>query len=121
MQQAQTYRKRSLECLSKAFQELEAGDLTQASEKGWGAAAQMVKAVAHDKGMEHHSHHSHRSHLFAAQDIEKNISGDTATQFAFAEQLHRNFYEDTLDRAGVMIRLEKVGGFVDSLDTLLPA
>jgi hypothetical protein len=32
----------------------------------------MVKAVAHDKGMEHHSH---RSLLFAAQDIEKNIGG----------------------------------------------
>jgi uncharacterized protein (UPF0332 family) len=117
MQQAHTYQERSREYLSKAFQELEAGDLTQASEKGWGAAAQMVKAVAHDKGMEHHSH---RSLLFAAQDIEKNNGGATATQFAFAEQLHRNFYEDTLDRAGVTMRLEQVASFVDSLDRLLP-
>ena len=108
MQRAQTYQERSREYLGKAFQELADGDLTQASEKGWGAAAQMVKAVAQDKGMEHHSH---RSLLFAAQHIEKDIGGDTATQFAFAEQLHRNFYEDTLDRAGVTMRLEQVASF----------
>ena len=117
MQQAQTYQERSREYLSKAFQELADGDLTQASEKGWGAAAQMVKAVANDRGMEHHSH---RSLLLAAQNIENNLGGDVATQFAFAEQLHRNFYEDTLDRAGVTMRLEQVASFVDSLDRLLP-
>ena len=117
MQQAQTYQERSREYLSKAFQELADGDLTQASEKGWGAAAQMVKAVANDRGMEHHSH---RSLLLAAQNIENNLGGDAATQFAFAEQLHRNFYEDTLDRAGVTMRLEQVASFVDSLDRLLP-
>ena len=32
--------------LGKAHQALEDGDLIQASEKGWGAAAQAVKAVA---------------------------------------------------------------------------
>ena len=117
MQQAQTYQERSREYLSKAFQELADGDLTQASEKGWGAAAQMVKAVANDRGMEHHSH---RSLLITAQNIENNLGGDAATQFAFAEQLHRNFYEDTLDRAGVTMRLEQVASFVDSLDRLLP-
>ena len=117
MQQARTYRERSREYLSKALQELEAGDLTQASEKGWGAAAQMVKAVAQDQGMEHHSH---RSILLVAQHIETDIGGDAATQFAFAEQLHRNFYEDTLDRAGVTMRLEQVATFVDSLHRLLP-
>jgi hypothetical protein len=37
-----------------------------------------------------------------------------------SEQLHRNFYEDTLDRAGVTMRLEQVASFVDSLDRLLP-
>ena len=117
MQQAQTYQERSREYLSKAFQELADGDLTQASEKGCGAAAQMVKAVANDRRMEHHSH---RSLLLTAQNIENNLGGDAATQFAFAEQLHRNFYEDTLDRAGVTMRLEQVASFVDSLDRLLP-
>ena len=64
MQQAQTCQQRSREYLAKAFQELEVGDLTQASEKGWGAAAQMVKAVADQRGVEHRSH---RSILFAAE------------------------------------------------------
>ena len=118
MQQAQTYQERSREYLAKALQELADGDLTQASEKGWGAAAQMVKAVADQRGIEHYSH---RSILLAAQNIETDIGGDTATQFAFAEQLHRNFYEDTLDHAGVTMRLEQVVSFVDSLERLLPA
>ena len=45
-QQVKTYQERSREYLAKAFEELEAGDLTQASEKGWGAAAQIVQAAA---------------------------------------------------------------------------
>ena len=56
MQQAQTYRERSREYLSKAFQELAEGDLTQASEKGWGAAALIIKAVADERGMRHNHH-----------------------------------------------------------------
>ena len=56
VQQTRAYRDRSREYLAKAFRELEDGDLTQASEKGWGAAAQMVKAVADERGMDHHYH-----------------------------------------------------------------
>ena len=36
--------------LTKAGGYLAEGDLLQASEKGWGAAAQMVKAVAEARG-----------------------------------------------------------------------
>ena len=56
MLQDTTYRDQSKIFLEKAFRELEEGDLLQASEKGWGAAAQMVKAVAQERGWEHDSH-----------------------------------------------------------------
>ena len=36
--------------LDQANAELETGDLRQASEKGWGAAAQIVKAAAQNRG-----------------------------------------------------------------------
>ena len=42
--------------LSQARAELAAGDVRQASEKGWGAAAQIVKAVAHSRGWQHRGH-----------------------------------------------------------------
>ena len=40
------YREQSRRFLEQARSELREGDLAQASEKGWGAASQMVKAVA---------------------------------------------------------------------------
>ncbi len=48
-----TYREQSLACLERAYAELEAGDLLQASEDGWGAAEAILKAVAQERGWEH--------------------------------------------------------------------
>ena len=118
MQPTQTYQERSREYLAKAFQELEAGDLTQAAEKGWGAASQMVKAVADERGIEHRSH---RAILFMAQQLARE-TGDTELDALFdaASTLHRNFYEDTLDREGIERRLHSVEQFVDKVERLLP-
>ena len=54
--QTPTYRAASRGLLAQATRELDAGDSRQASEKAWGAAAQMVKAVAQDRGWQHDSH-----------------------------------------------------------------
>ena len=51
-----TYRNQSKAFLEQAHNELRAGDLLQASEKGWGAASQMVKAVAESRGWQHDQH-----------------------------------------------------------------
>ena len=42
----QKYQQSSQQFLTQARSELTAGDLQQASEKGWGAATQMLKAIA---------------------------------------------------------------------------
>ncbi len=41
---------------AQARAELAGGDARQASEKGWGAAAQIVKAVANSRGWQHRGH-----------------------------------------------------------------
>ena len=53
MQRTTTYREQSRRgvFLAQAHEELAKGDLQQASEKGWGAASQMVKAVAQERGL----------------------------------------------------------------------
>ena len=56
MHQNATYQEQSKVFLERAYAELEAGDLHQASEKGWGAATQILKAVAEERGWEHASH-----------------------------------------------------------------
>ena len=58
MQRATTYREQSRIFLGQAQEELSKGDLQQASEKGWGAAAHMVKAIAQRRGWYDRGHRS---------------------------------------------------------------
>ena len=58
----QQYLQASERFLAQARRELADDDLAQASEKGWGAAAQMLKAIAEQRGWEHSRHrHYHRT------------------------------------------------------------
>lgn len=52
----ETYAKQSRTFLQKSRDYLASGDLHQASEKGWGAAAHMAKAVATARGWEYERH-----------------------------------------------------------------
>ena len=105
--------------LSQAFEELDAGDLLQASEKGWGAAAQMVKAVAVERGWEHHRHKELR---LAVNELHKGTNNsDIALGFAMAESLQTNSYEDWLAARTVKDYLELVSAFVGQLEEVLDA
>ena len=53
---SQQYQQASERLLAQARQEQADGDLAQASEKGQGATAQMLKAVAEQRGWENHRH-----------------------------------------------------------------
>ena len=55
---SQQYRQASERFLAQARQEFADGDLAQASEKGWGATAQMLKAIAQQRGWQHHRHNN---------------------------------------------------------------
>ena len=117
MQQAQTYQQRSRENLAKAYQELEAGDLTQASEKGWGAAALMVKVIAQQRGWRHRRH----NWLYAAVDDLARETGDEELNrlFRLASDLHTNFYEGFYRPGQVRAGLSDVEGFVERVERLL--
>ena len=52
----QKYRQGSRTLLAQARSELAIGDVRQVSEKGWGAAALMLKAIAEQRGWEHGKH-----------------------------------------------------------------
>jgi len=105
------------ELLSKAFGELAQGDLRQASEKGWGAAAQMVKAVAERRGWEHNGH----AFLFEAVRRVVNETRDTRVGelFHIANSLHINFYENWLPEDLVRSGLDNVNELVERLEQLL--
>ncbi len=102
--------------MEKAWKYFHEGDLVQASEKGWGAAAQMVKAAAEARGWRHDGH----GELFRAIDQLADEAGDeqVRTLFHFANSLHINFYEGWLPREMVRSGLIRVGELVDNLQRL---
>ena len=117
MQQTQTYHERSRHYLGQAREEFRQGDLLQASEKGWGAAAQIIKALADERGI----NHRHHSSLQVVVDTIMQETGDTDFNVLFesANGLHRNFYEGRMARATVELHLHRVGQFVDKVEKLL--
>ena len=92
------------EFLVKARAHLADGDLLQASEKGWGAAAQMVKAVADTRGWEHKTH----ADLYHVVDLVAKELSDSRVQILFrsASALHQNFYEGDMREAAVATGLD---------------
>ena len=103
--------------LAQAIEELERDDLRQASEKGWGAAAEILKAVAAERGWAHQSHRA----LYGIVDtlVEETGDQDLRRQFATAGQLHTNFYEGWFSRAAVEAHLGDVARFVERVERLL--
>ena len=91
----QQYERTSQHFLEQAKRELADGDLAQASEKGWGATAQMLKAIAEQRGWDHSRHrHYHRA---ASRLRSETGDGDIHRLFAVASALHENFYENDMD------------------------
>ena len=113
----QKYQNDSRTLLAQAHAELLQGDIRQASEKGWGAAAQMLKAVAEDRGWEH-ERHRHFSRIASRLRYELG-DGDLYRQFRVAEGLHENFYEDTLPAEDVELDLLDVANLLDKLEPLV--
>ena len=112
-----SYRESARELLEKARDELTAGDVRQASEKGWGATAQMLKAIAQRDGV---PHHSHAALARIASEVHRQTGDDDiATWFAIAQNLHVNFYEDNLSSEFVHIYLNQISLMVGRLERYL--
>ncbi len=112
-----TCRQQSRAFLEQAQRELRAGDLRQASEKGWGAAAQIVKAAAESRGWEHDQH---RLLLRAVDRLSQEQSDiEIWRLFGSSRSLHENFYEGEMRAATVTKLLEDVARLVDIVDALV--
>ena len=106
------------EFLAKGREYLSTGDLHQASEKGWGAAAHMAKAVAVAQGWQYTRH----SHFHRVMNRAGRLSGNTRLPFLHgrAEILHINYYElkEDLDAGQIGQDLESVEEMLDILAPL---
>ena len=105
--------------LAQAYEEFAKGDFVQASEKGWGATAQIVKAIAQERGW---SHNSHRD-LYQVVNALRHETGDAelATLFRAGSTLHVNFYENAYTGETVEDHLRDIERFVERAEGLLGA
>ena len=112
------YAAQAREFLVKGREYLAAGDLPQASEKGWGAAAHMAKAVALAQGWQYSQH----SHFHRVMNQAREMIGDEYLSFLHgrAEILHVNICEmkQDLDAGRISRDLECMGELVDLLAPL---
>lgn len=103
----------SKEYLKKAFEYLERNELSQASEKGWGAAVLAVKAWAEKYGLKHFRH----------RDLEEVINKiwrelkdfEIIKLWSLALRLHSNFYENFMDKELIEKHLQAIEEFIEKV------
>ncbi|TLX98606.1 MAG: hypothetical protein E6K96_00120 [Thaumarchaeota archaeon] len=110
---SQAYERLNGKYLKEAQRLISKRDYTQASEKLWGTAAEMVKAVAARKGIELGTHPSLWD--FVSQLDKEHPELMLKKDFSYAGNLHQNFYEDWLGRDYIEEGLAIMKSFVEKL------
>ena len=111
------YRQQARVFLTKAHEYLADDDLHQASEKGWGAAAWMAKAVAEVQGWEYETHPQFPVVMYNASVLAQNDRVRLWGRSAVG--LHRNFYTRRLFLLPEDIE-RSLGDMAELLDALEP-
>ncbi|MCY4558731.1 MAG: hypothetical protein OXF79_20615 [Chloroflexi bacterium] len=106
----------SVEFLRRSREYLAQGELLQASEKGWGAAAHAAKSYAATRQLQY-NHHEQLNDLITEMRLETHI--DLVREWHInANKLHSNFYDDNLDALTIAIYLDDVAKIVNLIRQL---
>lgn len=97
---------------------LRQGNLVQASEKSWAAAACGLKAIAEQRGWRHQSH----SLLYdlSGQVADELSRPDLRDLFAVANSMHQNLYENWMPEEGVEHGVGRVKEYLAELASVSP-
>ncbi len=112
------YRQQAREFLAYSREFLAAGNLHQASEKGWGAAAWMTKAAATAQGWEYNKYDQFSVVLNKA----RQLTGDDRIRSlrSIANELHGNYYKRKflLSADSIELDLDSMAELLDILEPL---
>ena len=112
----ETYANQSREFIALAHQELAQGDLLQASEKAWGAAAAAIKSVAEMRGWQHNAHTLINAAIWR---ISREYRRPRVLELmAWANNLHQNYYEYYLGPDEVTLGITRVEELLDILEAV---
>ena len=112
------YESQAREFLANSWDFLAAGRLHQASEKGWGAAAHMAKAVAVAQGWEYGNHAEFSDVMYQAGRLANNPR--IRELRGVANELHLNYYKRKrhLNAGAIRSDLETVAELLEILHPL---
>ncbi len=99
--------------LARSRSYLAEGDLHQASEKGWGAAAHLVKAIAKAQGWDYEHHDQFDDVIERACDLFRQPSIEGRGQNA-AHYLHRNYY-----RHPSLLKADRICNRLDDVENMM--
>ncbi len=111
------HRERSRHFLDLVDDELACGELEEASNKVWGAAAHAIKAAAERRGWENHTH-------ALLQEAMQRLIGDEGApphlwgQYMMASAYHQGFYAWPPPADGIRYGKEIISVFIDTLESL---
>ena len=110
------YEEISRRLLQQAQEELDKGDILQASDKVWGATAHAVKSVCQRMGWNHHAH----NHLRAAANYAAAEFGrdDLALAYGFLDALHTNYYEHQRTAREISVGIDNAALFIREFSAL---
>jgi hypothetical protein len=114
---AEIYLKLCQKYLMEGEKLLKEKDYVQASEKFWGSATQIVKAIAAERGLELRSHDELHSFILK---LEKEAGNpDIRRLWQSAGMLHQNFYENWLPPEMVEENAEDVKKLINIIKNML--
>ena len=99
--------------IEEAKELLNKGDLVQTSEKLWGASALAVKRIAAGRGLKLERHGEIWSTV--SRISRERGDEDIVVFFGDANALHRNFYENEMDKDAVEILLRRIEKLIEKL------
>ena len=111
------HRERSWHFWNLVEDELARGELEEASNKVWGAAAHAIKAVAESRGWEHHAHDLLEAtivRLIREESAPPHLRG----QYYIASHYHQRFYGGPPDADGIRYGREVIAEFIRTLESL---
>ena len=115
-EQVTHYQELSARYLRHARELLADGDLPQASEKAWGAAAVLVKSVAEARGWKHEGHRD--LWTVVRRLVCETGDSDLRLHFGYAQTMHINFYEAAMEFEDVEQYLGEVERLVGKLESI---
>ena len=107
------YRALSEKYLAEAKEFLSKEDIVQTSEKLWGAAALAVKMVAAKRGLKLEAHRSLWD--FVSRLSRESGDEEIITFFHVANSLHRNFYENQMNKASLEVAIRNIEQLIEKL------